>query len=122
MLNLPYSKLIKKSLMDVYIFSVISFRRQPNIVALSIILPALVGFLTYQGSSLIKPLPLSDWARWLCPLVVIPVLTAGLIMASIMPSEYAISSYPDGRVLIMPAYFLFLGMALVLSILTALSS
>jgi len=27
-----------------------------------------------------------------------------------MPSEYAISSYPDGRVLIMPVYFLFLGM------------
>ena len=105
-------ELIKKSLMDVYIFSVISFKRQPHIIALSVILPALVGFLTYQGSSLIKPLPLSDWARWLCPLVVIPVITAGLIMASIMPSEYAISSYPDGRVLIMPAYFLFLGMAL----------
>jgi hypothetical protein len=105
-------ELIKKSIYDVYIFSVISFRRQPYIVALSVILPALVGFLTYQGSSINKPLRMGDWARWLCPLVVIPVLTAGLILASIMPSEYAISSYPDGRVLIMPAYFLFLGMAL----------
>ncbi len=105
-------ELIKKSLFDVYIFSVISFRRQPNIVALSVILPALVGFLTYQGGSLNKPLRLGDWARWLCPLVVIPVLTAGLILASIMPSEYAISSYPDDRVLIMPTYFLFLGLAL----------
>jgi len=105
-------ELIKKSLFDVYIFSVISFRRQPYIVALSIILPALVGFLTYQGSSRNKPLRMGDWARWLCPLVVIPVLTAGLILASIMPSEYAISSYPDDRVLIMPAYFLFLGMTL----------
>jgi hypothetical protein len=105
-------ELIKKSIYDVYIFSVISFRRQPYIVALSVILPALVGFLTYQGSSLSKPLHLGDWVRWLFPIVVIPVLTAGLILASIMPSEYAISSYPDGRVLIMPAYFLFLGMAL----------
>ncbi len=105
-------ELIKKSLFDVYIFSVISFRRQPYIVTLSVILPALVGFLTYQGGILNKPLRLGDWARWLCPLVVIPVLTAGLILASIMPSEYAISSYPDGRVLIMPAYFLFLGMTL----------
>jgi hypothetical protein len=105
-------ELIKKSLYDVYIFSVISFRRQPTIVALSVILPALIGFLTYQGSSHNKPLHLGDWARGLYPLVVIPVLTAGLILASIMPSEYAISSYPDGRVLVMPAYFLFLGMAL----------
>ncbi len=105
-------ELIKKSLYDVYIFSVISFRRQPYIVALSVILPTLVGFLTYQGSSLNKPLRLGGWARWLCPLVVIPVLTAGLILASIMPSEYAISSYPDGRVLIMPVYFLFLGLTL----------
>ena len=105
-------ELIKKSLYDVYIFSVISFRRQPYIVALSVILPALVGFLTYQGGSLNKPLCSGDWAWWLCPLVVIPALTAGLILASIMPSEYAISSYPDGRVLIMPAYFLFLGMTL----------
>jgi hypothetical protein len=105
-------ELIKKSIYDVYIFSVISFRRQPYIVALSVILPALVGFLTYQGVSLNKPLRPGDWARWLCPLVVTPVFTAGLIMASIMPSEYAISSYPDGRVLIMPAYFLFFGMTL----------
>jgi len=82
-------ELIKKSLYDVYIFSVISFRRQPYIVALSVILPALVGFLTYQGVSLNKPLRLGDWVR-----------------------EYAISSYPDDRVLIMPAYFLFLGMTL----------
>jgi hypothetical protein len=92
-------ELIKKSLYDVYIFSVISFRRQPYIVALSVILPALVGFLTYQGGSLNKPLHSGDWARW-------------LILASIMPSEYAISSYPDDRVLIMPVYFLFLGMTL----------
>jgi len=105
-------ELIKKSIYDVYIFSVISFRRQPYIVALSVILPTLVGFLTYQGVSPNKPLRPGDWARWLCPLVVIPVFTAGLILASIMPSEYAISSYPDGRVLIMPAYFLFLGMML----------
>jgi len=105
-------ELIKKSLYDVYIFSVISFRRQPYIVALSVILPALVGFLTYQGVSLNKPLRLGDWVRWLFPLVVIPVLTVVLILASIMPSEYAISSYPDDRVLIMPAYFLFLGMTL----------
>ena len=105
-------ELIKKSLYDAYIFSVISYRRQPYIVVLSVILPALVGFLTYQGSRLNKPLRLGDWAWWLYPLVVIPVLTAALILASIMPSEYAISSYPDGRVLIMPAYFLFLGMAL----------
>jgi hypothetical protein len=105
-------ELIKKSLLDVYIFSVISFRRQPYVVVLSVILPGLVGFLTYQGSNLNKPLRLIDWVRWLFPLVVIPVLTAGLILASIMPSEYAISSYPDDRVLIMPVYFLFLGITL----------
>jgi hypothetical protein len=105
-------ELIKKSIYDVYIFSVISFRRQPYVVALSIILPALAGFLTYQGISLNKPYRSGDCARWLLPLVVIPVLTAGLILAAILPSEYAISSYPDDRVLIMPVYFLFLGMTL----------
>jgi len=105
-------ELIKKSLFDVYIFSVISFRRQPYIVVLSVILPALIGFLTFSERSLKKPFRKSDWVRWLCPLLVIPVLTAGLILASIMPSEYAISSYPDDRVLIMPVYFLFLGLVL----------
>ncbi len=104
--------LIKKSLKDVYIFSVISFRRQPVIVVLSIFLPALIGFLTFPERRVKKPLRSFDWIRWLFPLVVIPILTAVLILASIMPSEYAISSYPDGRVLIMPAYFLFLGLAL----------
>ncbi len=84
--------LIKKTLKDVYIFSVISFQRQPFIVVLSVFLPALVGFLTYQGSNLNKHLRLSDWVQWLFPLVAIPVLTAVLILASIMPSEYAISS------------------------------
>ena len=104
--------LIKKSLKDVYIFSVISFRRQPFIVVLSIFLPALVGILTFPERSVKKPLRSGDWVRWFFPLVVIPILTAALILASIMPSEYAISSYPDGRVLIMPAYFLFIGLAL----------
>ena len=104
--------LIKKSLKDVYIFSVISFRSQPFIVVLSVFVPALVGFLTFPECSAKKPSYSGDWILWLFPLVVIPVLTAVLILASIMPSEYAISSYPDGRVLIMPAYFLFLGMAL----------
>ena len=105
-------ELIKKSLYDVYIFSVISFRRQPYVVALSIILPALAGFLTYQGPNPNKPLCSGDWARWLFAPPCTPVVAAGLILASIMPSEYAISSYPDDRVLIMPAYFLFLGMTL----------
>ncbi|MCJ7567848.1 MAG: DUF6056 family protein, partial [Anaerolineales bacterium] len=104
--------LIKKSIVDVYIFSVISFRRHPHLVVLSVILPALSGFLTYQGENLKRPLSSGDWAKWLLPLIVVPVLTALLILASIMPSEYAISSYPDGRVLIMPQYFLFLGLAL----------
>jgi hypothetical protein len=105
-------ELIKKSIFDVYIFSVISFRRQPYMVVLSVILTALVGFLTFSERRLKKPLRMGDWVRWLYPLVVIPVLTAGLILASIMPSEYAISSYPDERVLIMPVYFLFLGLVL----------
>lgn len=105
-------ELIKKSLFDVYIFSIINFRRQPFMVVLSVFLPALVGFLTYQRSSFNKPLHLGDWVRLLFPLLAVPVFTALLILVSIMPSEYAISSYPDDRVLIMPVYFLFLGMAL----------
>lgn len=104
--------LIKKSIVDVYIFSVISFRQHPHLVVLSVILPALSGFLTYQGENFKRPLSSGDWAKWLLPLIVVPAFTALLILASIMPSEYAISSYPDGRVLIMSQYFLFLGLAL----------
>ena len=104
--------LFQKSIKDVYIFSVISFRQQPYVVALSVIVPALIAFLTFPGSSANKPVNVGEWIRWLFPLIVIPVLTALLILASIMPSEYAISSYPDDRVLIMPVYFLFLGLSL----------
>jgi len=104
--------LITKSIKDVYIFSVITLRRQPFIVLLSVTLPALVGLLTFPDYRARKPVQKGDWIRWFLPLYVIPIITAVMILASIMPSEYAISSYPDGRVLIMPVYFLFLGLIL----------
>jgi hypothetical protein len=42
--------------------------------------------------------------------LLIPAATAGLVLAAIVPHQYAVSSYPEARVLVIPQFVLTLGL------------
>ncbi len=99
--------LVQRVAADVHIFLYQVAKYQTLRVVLALLLPAAVAFLVSANHPSHTPRGRLAWARFLLG---IPLFTAILVSIPFAPSEYALSSYPDGRVLIMPLYALVLGM------------
>ena len=97
------------SLHDAYIFVYQVAKYQTVHLVLAIAVPALLTLVVS---------PHEDGQRQLSGrsgmilLGIIPLLTAALVVVPFVPYEYAVSSYPDPRVIITPQYVLFLGIVI----------
>lgn len=96
---------------NAYIFSVKTYRADPVRVALGLLLP-FFGSLTLVRRDLGMPVRLADAKARIAFLVVLPLFTFALVMACMAPVQYAMSSYPDGRVLITAEFTIAAGMGL----------
>jgi len=95
---------------NAYIFSVKTLRADPLRLALGLGLPLL---LTATGGRDAR-LPsgqASSFVRGLLFLFLLPLFTFGLVMACMAPTQYAMASYPDGRILISAQFAVAVGMA-----------
>lgn len=96
---------------NAYIFSVKTLKDDPLRLALGLVLPFLLGaadrpkVISTSGD---RSFP----TRGLIFLATLPVFTFGLVMACMAPTQYAMSSYPDGRLLISASFAVAVGMAL----------
>ena len=105
-----FSTLLRATLLDWYIFSVRTLKWHPLGIGLTLFIPFLTGYLlvTKGRAGNIDTVEASrSIVLWI---MVIPVFTFLLMCASIAPYEYAISSFPDGRVLITTLFICILGM------------
>ncbi len=101
--------LVQHTVHDAYIFvyQVAKYQTLPLVLAVS--LPVLLGVLA--GFNLPAQTQRSQGGG-LALIFGIPATTALLTTVAFAPSEYALSSYPDGRVLITQQYVLFAGIVL----------
>jgi hypothetical protein len=102
-------ELLGSTLKDWYIFTARTVKLNFLAITLLSIVPALAGFWSaaQRGQSRDRARTLiRREATWF---VSIPLVTFLLMCASILPYEYAISSFPDARVLVTAAYILILG-------------
>jgi hypothetical protein len=101
--------LLRRSLVDEYIFAARALKEHPTAIAFSVLWPAaaaLAATTTEEESPSGKRSRLARWA----PVLLIPAATGGLVLAAIVPHEYAVSTYPEARVLVIPQFVLTLGL------------
>jgi hypothetical protein len=101
-----------RSLQDGYIFSARAARNQTLMIVLLMAVPMVLAWaissLGRVGGSRPRVGPRDEIGK----VILIPAATGLLILATIVPYEYGIGSYPDGRVLITSTWVLDLGLML----------
>lgn len=98
-----WADVLARSLHDMYVFLARVGRDHTVNALLAVSVPAALAFVAARPAVASSPAPRPR--TWLI-LVGIPAVTAVLILATIVPYEYAVSSYPDDRVLITGQYVL----------------
>jgi len=101
------AEIMTRSWKDMYIFLARVGRDHTVSAFLALSLPAALAF---AAGARAEEFPHEERNRSLMFLIGIPFVTAVLVLATILPYEYAVSSYPDGRVLITTQFVLGLGM------------
>ncbi len=101
----------KETTRNAYIFSVRTLRGDPLRLALGLALPFLLGGASAPRTKA-SPVEEASPLRRLLFLVALPPFTFGLVMACMAPTQYAMASYPDGRLLISAQFAVATGMAL----------
>lgn len=102
-----WAEILTRSWKDMYIFLARVGRDHMVNVFLALSLPAAWAFLAGARAGDFSP---EERNRSLVFLIGLPFVTAVLVLATILPYEYAVSSYPDERVLITTQFVLGLGM------------
>jgi hypothetical protein len=101
--------LLRQTLYDLYIYIYAVAKHQTSALVLALAFPILLAFmfghLPEAGTS-------GGAGRWRLSILAIPPLTAWMVLIPFAPSEYAISSYPDDRVMITQQYILFGGLVM----------
>jgi hypothetical protein len=103
--------LIKATFNDWYIFSVRTLKWHPIAILLSVLIPFLTGYGLFILRTDRRVQDLGFNRRFFLWFLGIPILTFLLMLGSIAPYEYALSSFPDARVLITTLYICILGIA-----------
>ena len=102
-----WAEILTRSAKDMYLFLARVGRDHTISAFLAVSLPGTLAFVTAARAGE-SSRPRSN--RTLPILVGLPFITAVLVLATIVPYEYAVSSYPDERVLITTQFVLGLGM------------
>jgi Family of unknown function (DUF6056) len=98
--------LIEATLKDGYLFLARTGKALPLGIAMAVLVPLILAMIQESGVDDSKP----SVRGTLLGLIIIPVATPVLILSTIAPYEYAISSYPDARVLVSTMFVLSLGL------------
>jgi hypothetical protein len=93
---------IEATLRDGYLFLARTVKGSPEAVILAILVPLLLVVLLTWRSPDVPVRPRGSYAA----LVALPLATPVVMLSTIAPYEFAISSYPDGRVLITTMFVL----------------
>jgi hypothetical protein len=101
-------QVLRNSLWDAIIYSNRILRSETLSLFLILAIPMMVSAIRSTGETHRTQWPVK---RLLIALLVTPFLTYFLVALTFAPSEYAISSYPDARVLITTQFILGLGLA-----------
>lgn len=102
-----WAEILTRSWKDMYIFLARVGRDHAVSVFLALALPAAWALGAGARAGNLSP---EERNRSLVLLIGLPLVTAVLVLATILPYEYAVSSYPDERVLITTQFVLGLGM------------
>jgi len=104
-------ELITASVKDGYLFVARTAKGVPEVIALAVLVPLVLVWLARQaepdGSATARQSRIGVAA-----VVLLPIVTPLLMLATIVPYEYAVSSYPDARVLITAMFVLVSGLVL----------
>ena len=101
--------IVQHSLMDLKIFLSLALKSQLPLLLVCGIVPGL--FILLAGHKSIQPSgdkPGKVW-KWALSAILPPLLMLLMMLASIVPYEYAVSSYPDARVLITTQAIMIMG-------------
>jgi hypothetical protein len=98
--------LIETTLKDGYLFLARTGKSVPVALALAVLVPLVLAMIYDSGAGESRP---SIRGR-LVGLVALTIVTPVLMLSTIAPYEYAISSYPDARVLVTTMFVLSLGL------------
>lgn len=101
---------IEATLRDGYLFIARTVKGSPEAIALAILVPLLL--IVLHGRRVFSASGPSSPRGSVLALLLIPMATPILMLATIAPYEYAISSYPDARVLITTMFVLVSGLVL----------
>lgn len=107
-LSFSLASLLGDSLYDWYIFTARTVKSMPILLLMAVLLPSLLVVIS-QGKRIVQNKLTKR--QTISLLILIPLMTFLLMLATIVPYEFALSSYPDGRVLITSQYVLISGMA-----------
>ncbi len=94
------------TLKDGYLFLARTVKGSPQAIVLAIVVPCLLMLWRGLADSHVAQVEDGDPRGLLFPLLLLPVATPILMLTTIAPYEYAISSYPDARVLITTMFVL----------------
>jgi len=94
------------TLQDGYLFLARTVNESPQLIVLAIVVPCLLVMMRGLKDPDASPAKNGVRASILLPLVLLPILTPILMLATIAPYEYAVSSYPDARVLVTTMFVL----------------
>jgi len=106
------ARLIEATLRDGYLFLARTVKEMPEGIALAILIPLLLILLHNSREATLAKEGDASRRKMALALVILPVLTPLLMLSTIAPYEYAISSYPDARVLVAPVFTLIGGLVL----------
>lgn len=96
----PLAEVLARSARDAFIFgaTLVKYHRPP--LALAFVIPLAAALLPSNDES--RGIRSARWS-WIV-ITCLPLASFVLVAAAMFPSEYALSSYPDGRVLITAAF------------------
>ena len=101
---------VEATLRDGYLFLARTVKGSPEAIVLSIALPCLLVLLFASERGPLAQSGKGAGVGSLLPLLLLPIATPILILATIAPYEFAISSYPDARVLVTAMFVLITGL------------
>jgi len=100
---------LRRTFMDLRIFVSLALRQMGPWLVAGVVLAVFVPVIAGAFERTQQP---RAGSAWLPAVLLIPIVTVLLMYASILPYEYALSNYPDGRVLVTTQYLMVLGLML----------
>jgi hypothetical protein len=104
--------LITASVKDGYLFVARTAKGVPEVIALAVLVPLVLVWLARKAEADHGSATAAESRSGVAAVGLLPIVTPLLMLATIVPYEYAVSSYPDARVLVTTMFVLVSGLVL----------